>query len=333
MRQFRFQASLGLRRQIDAASIDDGIIMSATDSNAVESRQTTRFLRERLPGTPAPRKLWIGAEGLVIAGDCWGDPHRQHIYLLHGGGQTRHSWKDTGERLGDLGYFAVSYDARGHGDSDRAAGRSHYTTDLMIDDLVAVARALDDGPPVLIGASMGGICSMIAVGERRIEASALVLVDIAPVIETAGRDEVHSFLAAGLKGFGSLDEVAAAIANYQPHRKRQRRLDSLAKNVRRGEDGRYYWHWDSEWYRSLLERPDLLPRRIKAAQTIDVPTLLVRGRMSNVLSKAGARAFLNQCPQADYVDIQNAAHMVTGDNNDVFFEAISAFLARLLPRR
>ena len=306
--------------------------MSVTDSSEGGPERTARSLRERLPGTPAPGMLWTGAEGLVIAGDCWGDPRGQHIYLLHGGGQTRHSWKDTGERLGGLGYFAVSYDARGHGDSDRAAGRSHYTTDLMVEDLVSIARALDSAPPVLVGASMGGICSMIAVGERHMAASALVLVDIAPVIEAAGRDEVHSFLAAGINGFDSLDDVAIAIENYQPHRKRQRRLDSLAKNVRRGEDGRYYWHWDSEWYRSLVERPDFLQRRLKAARAIDVPTLLVRGRMSNVLSEAGARAFLEWCPQAEYVDIENAAHMVTGDNNDVFFEAISSFLEGLSAR-
>ena len=75
---------------------------------------------ERLPGTPDPMHRWQGVGGVTIAGDSWGEPGGPLIFLQHGGGQTRHAWKVAGEILGAAGYYAVAFDARGHGDSDWA---------------------------------------------------------------------------------------------------------------------------------------------------------------------------------------------------------------------
>ncbi len=62
---------------------------------------------------------------------------------------------------------------------------------------------------------------------------------------------------------------------------------------------------------------------------IDVPKLLVRGRMSDVVSESGARAFLASHPSVEYIDVADAAHMVAGDRNDVFRTAVVDFLQRL----
>jgi non-heme chloroperoxidase len=62
-----------------------------------------------------------------------------------------------------------------------------------------------------------------------------------------------------------------------------------------------------------------------------VPTLLVRGGLSDVLSEEGAQSFLAQCPHAEYVNVANAAHMVAGDRNDIFAESVIAFLKRVVP--
>ncbi|MDH4146872.1 MAG: alpha/beta hydrolase, partial [Acidimicrobiia bacterium] len=59
----------------------------------------------RLPGTPDPMHSWPGSSGVTIRGDSWGDPAGQPVFLLHGGGQTRHAWKGAGETLGDAGYY------------------------------------------------------------------------------------------------------------------------------------------------------------------------------------------------------------------------------------
>jgi hypothetical protein len=62
-----------------------------------------------------------------------------------------------------------------------------------------------------------------------------------------------------------------------------------------------------------------------------LPTLLVRGGLSDVLSEEGAREFLHLAPHSEYVNVTGAAHMVAGDRNDHFGEAVIEFLARNVP--
>jgi non-heme chloroperoxidase len=271
---------------------------------------------------------WPGADGVGIAGDSWGDPGGRLVLLLHGGGQTRHAWKGTGEMLGAAGYHAVALDARGHGDSDWATDGA-YDGDVMVRDLQCVIAALNGSRPILVGASMGGITSLMAVGEGHVDASALVLVDVAPQVEPAGVEKIQAFMAQKPEGFESLDEVAEAISNYQPHRTRPRTLDGLAKNIRLGADGRYHWHWDPRWQATPRALDERLVRLSACARRLVLPTLLVRGGLSDVLSEDGARGFLAMCPHSEYLNVTDAAHMVAGDRNDVFGTAMIGFLGRV----
>ena len=284
----------------------------------------------RLPGTPTPMHLWPGAGGVRIAGDSWGDPAGPLVILQHGGGQTRHAWKGAGETLGAAGYFAVAFDARGHGDSDWAPD-GQYGQDVMVEDLECVVAALGNRRPVLVGASMGGGTSLVAVGEDRVDATALVLVDVGPHIEAEGVGKIQAFMTRKPEGFDSLDEVADAIASYQPHRTRPRNVAGLAKNVRLGADGKYHWHWDPR-FRAGRQVMDKRRERLEAcSRNLSLPTLLVRGGLSDLLSEEGAQTFLSLCPHSEYVNVTGAGHMVAGDRNDVFATAVIEFLKRKVP--
>lgn len=285
---------------------------------------------KRLPGTPDPMHHWPGTGGVIIAADSWGDPNGPLVLLQHGGGQTRHAWKGAGETLGAAGYHAVAFDARGHGDSSWAPD-GVYGQDVMVEDLRCVVTALGGRRPVLVGASMGGGTSLVALGEDRVDATALVLVDIGPRIEAEGAAKIQAFMGQRPEGFDSLEEVADTIASYQPHRPRTRNTDGLAKNVRLGEDGRYHWHWDP---RFRTGHRDFEARRIRleaCAANLSLPTLLVRGGLSDVLSEEGAKAFLELCKHSEYVNVTGAGHMVAGDRNDVFASSVIEFLARAVP--
>ena len=292
--------------------------------------------RKRLPGTPEPMAFLPGGAGLSIAADCWGREEDPLVLLLHGGGQTRHAWKGTGEALAKAGLRTCSLDARGHGDSDWSPD-GEYEQDAMVGDLVSVVEHLGDPQPVLVGASMGGGVALCAAGEGRIDARAVVIVDMAPRIEQAGARRIIDFMRQKPNGFGSLEEVADAIAAYQPHRRRPRVLDGLRKNVRLDENNRMRWHWDPAWLgdrRRIGEIDARWERLQKAAEKLAesrVPALLVRGGLSDVLSEEGAREFLETCPHAEYVNVTDAAHMVAGDRNDLFTQAVADFL-RKLPR-
>ena len=193
-------------------------------------------------------------------------------------------------------------------------------------------------PPVLIGASLGGIASLTAIAETPPPpiARALVLVDVAPRIEQAGVARIGEFMTGHLDGFASLEEVADAIQTYNPHRPRPKDLSGLKKNLRQRADGRWAWHWDPRFVSGRFGSPDETrssltdgDRLQNAARRLTLPTLLVRGRISDLLSEEGAQELLRLVPKAELVDVAGAGHMVAGDRNDLFNDAIVAFLDRL----
>ena len=277
-----------------------------------------------------------GSGGIQLAADVGGPTNGPTVVLLHGGGQTRHSWHGTWKVLADAGWHAVSLDLRGHGDSEWDP-EGDYSLDAFADDARAVAESMPE-PPVMVGASLGGLSALVAIAESEPQtdvARALVLVDVANRLEDGGRDRIGAFMTANLDGFASLEEAADAIAAYNPHRPRPRDLGGLSKNLRRREDGRWYWHWDPAFVigkfgsadetRASVVQPNRLDR---AAETIDVPVLLVRGRRSDLLSTEGVEDFMSRAPHTEFVDVAGAGHMVAGDRNEVFNNAILRFLDR-----
>jgi non-heme chloroperoxidase len=270
-----------------------------------------------------------GASRIRLAADRYGDPEDPPVVLLHGGGQTRHAWGGTGEALAAAGFCALSIDQRGHGDSQWAED-GNYRVDAFAADLAAVAGDLPR-PPAVVGASLGGMAALLAQKGRPDLLSSLILVDIAPRIEAAGAIRIISFMSARPDGFASIEEAADAVAEFLPHRPRPKDLSGLEKNLRLGDDGRYRWHWDPRFITPDRSRGPSVTHEllVDAARELAVPTLLVRGRLSDILSEKAAREFLDLVPQAEYVDVGNAAHMVAGDRNDRFTSAVVNFLLRI----
>ncbi|PPJ33472.1 alpha/beta hydrolase [Nocardia nova] len=286
-------------------------------------------------------KVELPGHGLTLAADRWAavdSHHKGAVVLLHGGGQTRHSWRATGERLGRTGWIAYAVDLRGHGDSDWS-DRAEYGLSAHLGDLLALVdevRRREPGLPLdLVGASLGGLVSLVATGENPGLADALTLVDVAVRVEDAGSARVRDFMQSAPDGFDSLEQASAAIAAYNPHRPRPSNLEGLKKNLRlRG--GRWYWHWDprtlelasSPFDPDLPVSPAAYTRSKSAARRIDCPALLIRGKMSDVVSDDGVAEMRELIPQIQVIDVRGAGHMVAGDDNDVFTAGLLEFLDR-----
>jgi pimeloyl-ACP methyl ester carboxylesterase len=272
-------------------------------------------------------KSWIAADGVRIVGDVAGNPDSPAVVLLHGGGQTRHSWSAAVEPLRDAGYFVVNVDLRGHGDSGWSPD-GQYSPALLAGDLRTVMIDIT-GPAAWVGASMGGMTAMQALAEG-MRPEALVLVDIVLRPELEGVDRIRKFMLGNPSGFASVDEAADAVAAYNPRRRRPGNPAGLLKNLRLSADGRYYWHWDP---RVLSHESDAMSRVFKqiadgVRASVPVPTLLVRGADSDVVSDAGVAAFREVMPHAEVFNVAQAGHMVAGDSNEVFNGAMLEFLAR-----
>jgi pimeloyl-ACP methyl ester carboxylesterase len=281
-----------------------------------------------------------GVAGNALVADVFGEGGRT-VLLLHGGGQTRHAWRNTAERIARAGMTACAIDQRGHGDSEWMADGAYRFVNFAA-DVRAVAdtlRARTGSPPVVIGASLGGISALLAEGVAQREGkspifAALVLVDITPKIDMRGVAKIQGFMRAHTReGFASLQEAADAVASYLPHRPRPRSHDGLKKNLRLHPDGRWRWHWDPRFLEGPHpvsgDRPGIETEMMAAARGLTIPTLLVRGGSSELVHEVHAREFLALVPHATYADVSGARHMVAGDRNDQFSSAILAFLKNL----
>jgi pimeloyl-ACP methyl ester carboxylesterase len=273
-------------------------------------------------------------EGLALRGDRRGPQDASSVVFLHGGGQTRHSWGGTARKVAERGWQAVTLDARGHGESDWSEQGDYRLTSFAYDVEAALANLA--GKPILVGASLGGLTSILLAGDLVPGLiGGLVLVDIIPDMEPGGADRIHDFMAANAsQGFGSLEEVADAIGVYNPHRPRPSDLSGLQKNLR-SRDGRWYWHWDPKFIGGGAQFPPneisdtaRLEAAVSAIENAGVPLMLIRGRASDLVSQAKAEAFLARHPATRFADVTGAGHMVAGDRNDAFTDAVFAFLDR-----
>jgi pimeloyl-ACP methyl ester carboxylesterase len=210
--------------------------------------------------------------------------------------------------------------------------------DRFANDVTRVADFLGR-PPVYVGASLGGNSALAAIGVRPDLALGLVLVDVSPFLQPAGTSRIRDFMVSHAEdGFGTLEEAADAVAAYVPHRPRPRNLDGLKKNLR-FRDSRWYWHWDPAFMASptdqAVQRDQLIdPARLgAAARDLRLPTLLVRGGESDVLSVGDAVRFLELVPHAEFASVAGAHHMVAGDDNAVFEDVLDDFLERRVRSR
>lgn len=273
-----------------------------------------------------------GENGLTLAADEWNrtvaaTTDRPTILMLHGGGQNRFSWKNTGQVLADQGFHVVALDARGHGDSDRVPA-AEYTVDALARDVLHVLDEIER-PVALIGASMGGLTGLLVADQAGPDVvTSMVLVDVVPRFEKDGSARIRDFMFEHVHGFDTLEEAADAIAAYLPHRKRPRNLEGLTKNLRQ-RHGRWYWHWDPAFLTAPGDDSFVRVERLEqAAINLSIPILLIRGKLSDVVSVEGVQDFLAKVPNAEFVELSDAGHTAAGDDNDAFSDAVVAFVTR-----
>ncbi|MDT5100861.1 MAG: hypothetical protein QOC76_4598 [Mycobacterium sp.] len=281
-----------------------------------------------------------GIDGLTLIADEWNrgaataptsdtgvESDRPSILFLHGGGQNRYSWKGTSQTLADEGLHVVALDSRGHGDSDRAPD-ANYSVDALCADTLAVIDQIGR-PVILIGASMGGMTGILAADEAGPDkVTKLVLVDVVPRYEKGGSARIRDFMASGIHGFESLEDAAEVVAAYLPHRKKPRSPEGLKKNLR-FRDGRWFWHWDPAFLTKPIDDSFVREEKLEqAAIDLTIPILLIRGRLSDVVSEEGVKHFLETVRHAEFVELSDAGHTAAGDDNDAFSDVVVQFVNR-----
>ncbi|MEP6906562.1 MAG: alpha/beta hydrolase [Pseudoxanthomonas sp.] len=281
---------------------------------------------------PQARHL-TGAGGLCLAATAFPTSSvlqaESSLLFAHGFGQTRGAWHKSAVALAADGYAGLSYDARGHGESARNPSELTYTGEQFADDLIIVSGEHTQ-PPVLIGASMGGLFGMIAEARWPGLFRAMVLVDITPRWEEAGLQRILGFITAFPQGFDSLDHAAEIIAAYLPHRRERKSHDELREILRQRDDGRWAWHWDArlidDLVRDCAQHQDDIA---ESARALRCPVLLISGGRSDLVSSRTVEEFRTLVPHAEHAHLPQATHMLAGDDNDTFTQTVVEYLSRL----
>jgi pimeloyl-ACP methyl ester carboxylesterase len=274
----------------------------------------------------------IGPDGNALAVSTFPGTSDVTVVLLHGGGQTRAAWGGTATALAEQGWHTVAADLRGHGDSDWSP-TGDYSPAAYAADIVCLVRRIDR-PVVLVGASLGGMSALLAVGaDPALPVRGVVLVDVAHRFLAAGAQRITSFMRDRPEGFADLGEAARAVAAYQPHRTAPSTPGNLQRNLRL-VDGRLRWHWDPailEAAAALLGPAGTRRHEQQLREVIvglQAPIRLIRGEHSDIVTPEIAADFLTLNPRAERVDVPGARHMVAGDRNDAFTASVLDFLAQ-----
>ena len=281
----------------------------------------------RVPAPLAGAFTITTGDGIVLAADRH-DGGGPGVLLGHGFGQTRHAWSATQRRLAAAGHASLAWDLRGHGGSGRNPAASPYSGEQFVADAVAAAGTL--GPaPVLVGASMSGLIGLVAQARHR-PWSALVLADITPRWEASGVERILGFMSAHPDGFESYEHAAERIAVYLPHRRARKSPSRLEHLLVPRADGRLAWHWDPRLLTEFIPTTAALQAPVEAAcRALDVPLLLVSGGRSDLVTAGTVDHFMELAPHARHVQLPDATHMVAGDDNDAFADALLDFLSDL----
>lgn len=257
----------------------------------------------------------------------WGNPESPAIVMLHGFGVSGHMFDEFADRMQDR-YRLIAIDQRGHGDSDWSA-EGDYTRAAFVSDLEGFRETLGLDRFILVGHSMGGLNAISYANTYPRHVRALVLVDVGPEAAKEGVDNIVRFT----RGPDELefDEFVELAHRFNQRRTIENIRERMRHRLKPLESGKWTWKFDKRFREkdnglrigSELNNDESW----QLFRDIRVPTLLVRGAESDVLSQEIAERATREMARARLVIVPAAGHSVPGDNPDEFTAAVREFLS------
>ena len=245
----------------------------------------------------------------------WGDASAPPMVLLHGLQDCARSW-DVFASAMCRDYNVVALDHRGHGDSEWAAPETHlspsqgeiergsrYRLDDYVADVEALVEALSLRDIVLVGHSAGGRNAFLYTVRHPQTVKALVIVDIDPDAANPESASMFRRYHAESDEWASLDAVIDRLRSRQPNSTDEMLAHQARHMTRPAPSGMRVWKRD----RRLLEayeRPDLWTEWSR----ITCPTLIARGRQSNLLTHEVAVRMREAIPRARLAELEGGGH-------------------------
>lgn len=265
-------------------------------------------------------------DGLFLTGEAFGDPSDPPVLFFHGGGQSRNAWRGSAQTVGQKGYYGITFDLRGHGDSDWAPG-GDYLLDAFGRDVERLIAQFER-PVTLVGASRGGQAALVGGSRHPDRVRLIMLADVAPLMRDDGVDGIRAFFAEGENGFLTLEDAARSLSTHL-HQLLMPDASKLARSMILDSGGRWRWRWDpATGRREFLHPPSENDALLAAAARVRSPVVLVRAELSHLLTDEGVARFQALAPQLRVVNAKGVGHMFTADRNDAFAAELLTWLER-----
>lgn len=272
--------------------------------------------------TAPVRDDYLLLDGLRLHYRDWGDASAPPLILLHGFTGHARSWDSLASTLVPR-YRVLALDQRGHGES---GWTDDYSTPAMVGDIRAFIAALGLTSYALLGLSMGGRNAIHFAGERPPGLERLVIVDIGPEIMASGAARIQEGVAAN-DSFASPEEAIARGRAANPRADEAELAHRTRHNLMRTPDGRWTFRYDR-----VLRDPSRPRPRPEADEgwklwaNIAVPTLLVRGELSDILAPEVAARMVAEHPDCRFVEVRGSGHSVPLEAPRAFRAAVQTFL-------
>ena len=302
---------------------------SQASKQALSLYDAARAMGVKFTNENAPQDRFVDADGMRFHYLEWGNPGNPPMLLLHGFAQTCHSWDFVALGFSD-NYRVIVLDQRGHGDSDWASD-GDYSPETQQKDISGIVNELGLENFVLMGLSMGGRNSFTYAANNSGKVKALVVVDAAPQNMQQGTQNIRSFVQQDDE-LDSVDAFVERVLQYNPRRDPQQVRGSIMHNIKELPSGKWTWKYDRALRRPgrrMGSDPETEKRLWGYLETLQCPTLLVRGGGSDIVAMDTADRMHQAIPNSRLATIDGAGHLVMGDSPSGFQSAVTDFLASL----
>ncbi len=272
----------------------------------------------------APQEGFAQAGPIRLHYLSWGSGART-VVCLHGTGGSAYHWTWLARALMPLGFRVVAFDQRGHGDSDKPA--TGYEVEDFVGDLEGATRDLGLSRFNLLGASLGSRVALMYASRHPEQIEKLILVDLSFEMPESEQQRMIEGHLNRPDSFASLED---AIEWSRQGASRKRWIPEIheiigATDVKQRADGRWTWRYsrDAAVQGLRAARRDMWPW----ADALKVPSLVVRGGESPVLTPASAEKMRQRIPNCRVVEVPDAGHGVPRDNTEGFNRVVAQFLS------
>ena len=269
--------------------------------------------------------------GLTLAYQEWGGSQgdKPTIIALHGFGVSGHMYDEFSRRYQDTARI-INLDQRGHGDSEISVG-GDYQRNAFVSDVEGLRTYLGLQKFVLVGHSMGGLNALEYAVSFPQHVNALIIVDVGPEAAKEGVDNIVRFT----QGPDELDfdEFVQMAMRFNPRRTEENIRERMHHRLRQLDNGKWTWKFDKRFRdpnANLKIGSEITQDQLwEKFRQVMVPTLLIRGSESDVLSEDVARRTVKEMKNAHLEIVKGAGHSVPGDAPEGFTDAVRVFLEKI----